>query len=81
MAQSTLRAQKDVQTFDLLSGHKIPAIGLCRNMEIRLRTPLPMLLLRDCSLHIVALHDMLYYHPHAGYRHIDTAWEYGVQIE
>nr|GEY30323.1 NAD(P)-linked oxidoreductase superfamily protein [Tanacetum cinerariifolium] len=65
MAQSTFRAQEDdVQTFDLLSGHKIPAIGL-----------------GTWRSGYEATYSVAHAIIEAGYRHIDTAWEYGVQIE
>lgn len=64
MAQSTLRAKDDVQTFDLLSGHKIPAIGL-----------------GTWRSGYEATYSVATAIIEAGYRHVDTAWEYGVHVE
>ncbi|KAI3677682.1 hypothetical protein L6452_36948 [Arctium lappa] len=64
MAQSTLRAKEEEQSFVLLSGHRIPAIGLGT--------------WRSGSQ---ASYSVATAVIEAGYRHIDTAWEYGVQEE
>lgn len=64
MAQSTLRAKEDVQSFVLLSGHRIPAVGLGT--------------WRSGSQASDSVATAIL---EAGYRHIDTAWEYGVHEE
>ncbi|KAG8377085.1 hypothetical protein BUALT_Bualt09G0131700 [Buddleja alternifolia] len=64
MAQATFTPQDEIMvTFTLLSGHKIPAIGIG---TWRSRSPTDSV--------FTALVD-------AGYRHVDTAAEYGVQKE
>ncbi|KAF5785485.1 putative aldehyde reductase [Helianthus annuus] len=65
MAQSTLRAKEEEQySFVLLSGHRIPAVGLGTWQS------------GSEASNSVATAVL-----EAGYRHIDTAWEYGVQEE
>ncbi|KAM0028170.1 putative aldose reductase [Helianthus debilis subsp. tardiflorus] len=65
MAQSTLRAKEEEQySFALLSGHRIPAVGLGTWQSGSEASN---------SVATAVLED--------GYRHIDTAWEYGVQEE
>ncbi|KVH94888.1 Aldo/keto reductase [Cynara cardunculus var. scolymus] len=64
MAQSTLRAKKEEHSFVLLSGHRIPAVGLGTWRS------------GSQASYSVATAVL-----EAGYRHIDTAWEYGVQEE
>ncbi|KAI3759913.1 hypothetical protein L1987_50299 [Smallanthus sonchifolius] len=65
MAQSTLRAKEEDQySFVLLSGHRIPAVGLGT--------------WRSGSQASYSVSTAIL---EAGYRHIDTAWEYGVQEE
>ncbi|KAI3507318.1 hypothetical protein L1887_22270 [Cichorium endivia] len=64
MAQSTLRAKEDVQSFVLLSGHRIPAVGL-----------------GTWKSGTQASDSVATAILEAGYRHVDTAWEYGVHEE
>ncbi|KAK1412442.1 hypothetical protein QVD17_33698 [Tagetes erecta] len=65
MAQSTLKAKEEEQySFVLLSGHRIPAVGLGTWQS------------GSEATYSVATAIL-----EAGYRHIDTAWEYGVQEE
>ncbi|MFS7976736.1 putative aldose reductase [Helianthus anomalus] len=65
MAQSTLKAKEEEQySFVLLSGHRIPAVGLGTWQS------------GSEASNSVATAVL-----EAGYRHIDTAWEYGVHEE
>ncbi|XP_076946205.1 aldose reductase-like [Bidens hawaiensis] len=65
MAQSTLRAKEEEQySFVLLSGHRIPAVGLGTWKSGSEAS-------NSAATAVVE----------AGYRHIDTAWEYGVHEE
>ncbi|KAL2484903.1 NAD(P)-linked oxidoreductase superfamily protein [Abeliophyllum distichum] len=64
MAQATFTPHDEkVVEFRLLSGHKIPAVGLGTWKSGSPR------------------HTVLTAVVEAGYRHVDTAWEYGVQDE